>query len=472
MPDDRTAADIGDLMARLISLRQLSLSVARTLTDGGDAANQAALVKDLGTRFEAESVELIVDLLEGSPPNPEVAAMLEHRLAAQAHVHAARRYQRGAARRDRPRNGAALSALAGGVFAATDARDDDAELRQLVDDLGRRSYDAGLGHRGIPDRFDAELWRNLEDTGLARLTTTPDWGAGPHEFAVALYGVARHAGAVPLAETDALAGWLGQQIGIELPSGPLTVAVADAETDRGRVTGTAHAVPWARACAAALLAVTTPAGLRIGVIDVIPGELEEGHNLAGEPRDSIVFDVSADQMPDVDPALGAELARRGAWSRCVQTIGALDAAAALSVAHTRQRVQFGRPLSAFQSVQQSLAGMAGEIERARAAAELAVAAAAEHGFDSPHTDYAVTVAKVAIGRAVGPVTSVAHQLHGAIGVTSEHPLWLFTLRAQSWTGDYGTTAHFARRLGRLVLAADDPWSLVTGDATQMETNSG
>src|SRR6201996_2628224 len=50
VPDDSTAADIGDLMARLISLRQLSLSVARTLTDGGDAANQAALGKDLRTR--------------------------------------------------------------------------------------------------------------------------------------------------------------------------------------------------------------------------------------------------------------------------------------------------------------------------------------------------------------------------------------------------------------------------------------
>jgi acyl-CoA dehydrogenase len=122
-------------------------------------------------------------------------------------------------------------------------------------------------------------------------------------------------------------------------------------------------------------------------------------------------------------------------------------------------------------VQQSLAGMAGEIERARAAAELAVAAAAEHGFDSPHTDYAVTVAKVAVGRAVGPVTSVAHQLHGAIGVTSEHPLWLFTLRAQSWTGDYGTTASYARRLGRLVLSAEDPWSLVTGDVAHMESNT-
>jgi acyl-CoA dehydrogenase len=364
-----------------------------------------------------------------------------------------------------------MSALAGGVFASTDSQDDDAQLRQLVDDLGQRSYDARLGHRGIPDRFDAELWRNLEDTGLARLTSTLDVGAGPHELAIALYGVARHAGAVPLAETDALAGWLGQQVGIELPSGPLTVAVADAETDGPRVTGTASVVPWARACDAALLAVTTPDGLRVGVIEIVDVKLQEGHNLAGEPRDSLPFDVPAHQLHAVDPALGAELARRGAWSRCVQTIGVLDAAATLSVAHTRQRVQFGRPLSAFQSVQQSLAGMAGEIERARAAAELAVAAAAERGFDSPHTDYAVTVAKVAVGRAVGPVTSVAHQLHGAIGVTSEHPLWLFTLRAQSWTGDYGTTASYARRLGRLVLGADDPWSLVTGDLAQLESNS-
>ncbi len=75
-PDDRTAADIGDLMARLISLRQLSVWVARTLSDGKDAANQAALVKDLGTRFEQESVGVIADLLDQAPRTPEVAALL------------------------------------------------------------------------------------------------------------------------------------------------------------------------------------------------------------------------------------------------------------------------------------------------------------------------------------------------------------------------------------------------------------
>jgi acyl-CoA dehydrogenase len=75
-PEDRTAADVGHLLAQLISLRQLSLSVARALTDGGDAANLAALVKDLGTRFEAESVELVADLMESSPRPPELEAML------------------------------------------------------------------------------------------------------------------------------------------------------------------------------------------------------------------------------------------------------------------------------------------------------------------------------------------------------------------------------------------------------------
>jgi len=66
-PDDHTVAALGDIVARLISLRQLSVSVARALATGESAANQAALVKDLGTRFEQESVELVADLLEYAP---------------------------------------------------------------------------------------------------------------------------------------------------------------------------------------------------------------------------------------------------------------------------------------------------------------------------------------------------------------------------------------------------------------------
>jgi acyl-CoA dehydrogenase len=80
--DERTAADVGDLVARMASLRQLSISVARALTDGRDAANQAALVKDLGTRFEQQSVDLVADLLDyvdaDAPERPALRALLEH----------------------------------------------------------------------------------------------------------------------------------------------------------------------------------------------------------------------------------------------------------------------------------------------------------------------------------------------------------------------------------------------------------
>ena len=37
--------------------------LARALADGGSPVNEAALVKDLGTRFEQESVQLAADLL-------------------------------------------------------------------------------------------------------------------------------------------------------------------------------------------------------------------------------------------------------------------------------------------------------------------------------------------------------------------------------------------------------------------------
>jgi acyl-CoA dehydrogenase len=76
--DDRTAAEVGDLVARMISLRQLSISVARALTEGQDANARAALVKDLGTKFEQDSVEIAADLVDAvdGPDAEPLRAML------------------------------------------------------------------------------------------------------------------------------------------------------------------------------------------------------------------------------------------------------------------------------------------------------------------------------------------------------------------------------------------------------------
>lgn len=333
------------------------------------------------------------------------------------------------------------------------------ELRQLVDQIGGRSSDARVGQRGLPEPFDDELWRVLETSGLTRLTTDQD--AEPGDAAILLGGLARHAAAVPIAETDLLAAWLAGQAGLTVPAdGPLVMAIADVEPRDGRISGTAVGVPWP-AVGPVVLAGRAADATFVATLDRVGGAVD-GYDLGGEPRGEVTFDMALTDVVELPRGAGDELVRRGAWARCVQIIGAFDAAVSLTIAHTGERRQFGRALIGFQAVQHSLAEMIGEVERCRAATALAIAAADDDGFDSPRTDYAVTVAKVAVGRAVGPVTTIAHQLHGAIGVTAEHRLWLATMRARSWVDEFGTAGQHARRLGRMALAAEDPWSFVVG----------
>jgi acyl-CoA dehydrogenase len=354
------------------------------------------------------------------------------------------------------------SLLSGGVFGATRSDEFD-ELRELVDDLGRRSFAARRGRRRRPEVIDVDLWDALQHTGLDRLTSIQDNGAGPAEMAVVLYGLARHGAAIPLAETDLLAAWLASSAEVGTPdSGMLTAARAQAVIRDGVAVGTAEKVPWMRAVCALVLLVECGDTRYVAVVDAERASITEAMNLAGEPRDDVAFRIPVADLTPIESSMASEFECRGAWARCVQTVGALDAAAELSVAHCRERVQFGRPLSRIQSVQQTLAAMAGEIERARAATTLAVAAAVEYGFNSGHTEFAVAVAKSVLGPVAAMVTGAAHQLHGAIGTSIEHPLWSCTLRARSWTDEFGTATYHARRVGRLALTSSNVWDCVVG----------
>lgn len=55
---------VGQLIAKYWTIRQLSLSVARALDEGQVPAVEAALVKDIGTRFEQHVIELMRDVAE------------------------------------------------------------------------------------------------------------------------------------------------------------------------------------------------------------------------------------------------------------------------------------------------------------------------------------------------------------------------------------------------------------------------
>jgi acyl-CoA dehydrogenase len=85
-PDDAHHVQIGALLARLWTLRQMSLAVAGGLGGGVAVDVPAALVKDLGTRFESEVIELARVVLEVEPD--PTSADRGARLLAQAELHA------------------------------------------------------------------------------------------------------------------------------------------------------------------------------------------------------------------------------------------------------------------------------------------------------------------------------------------------------------------------------------------------
>lgn len=56
---DAVHSAVGAITARLWAIRRMSLSIARSLDSGAAPAVEAAVVKDLGTTFEQESIELM-----------------------------------------------------------------------------------------------------------------------------------------------------------------------------------------------------------------------------------------------------------------------------------------------------------------------------------------------------------------------------------------------------------------------------
>lgn len=73
-------AAIGRLVSRCWTLRQMSLGVAATMVTGGPPALEPAMVKDLGTRFEREVVD-VVRTHVAVEPDPDSADELSRMLA-------------------------------------------------------------------------------------------------------------------------------------------------------------------------------------------------------------------------------------------------------------------------------------------------------------------------------------------------------------------------------------------------------
>lgn len=124
--------------------------------------------------------------------------------------------------------------------------------------------------------------------------------------------------------------------------------------------------------------------------------------------------------------------------------------------HAAERTQFGRPLTKFQAVQQRLAALGALTAMMETATDATVAALGE--------STAVAAAKAVTSAAAGEVAAIGHQVHGAIGFTSDHRLGRFTISLWSWRERYGDERYWADPLAERILEdGADVWDIVAGD---------
>jgi alkylation response protein AidB-like acyl-CoA dehydrogenase len=102
-------------------------------------------------------------------------------------------------------------------------------------------------------------------------------------------------------------------------------------------------------------------------------------------------------------------------------VGLGQAALEASVQYAGQRVQFGSPIGTFQSVRESIARMAADVEAARRLAYHA-ARLLDAGVECAAE---ASMAKLVAGEMAQRVTTKAIQLHGGVGFTMESPVQRF-----------------------------------------------
>lgn len=464
-PTDPVAAStVGELLARLVSLRRMAYDIAVALDRGEAPSRQAAMLKLLGTAFERDITEAARVVLGDEP---DIQGGESARLLAEGILAAP-----GFSIRGGTSEMLATIIARSEVGTVTRSAGDSEIVRQVADEVLSEA-----GSHADADGLDP-VWPRLCELGWPVIGIAEERagsGGSLRDLVAVLTAVGAHATAVPLAET-ALATWVLAEAGhtdrlrdanvVRTIAFPQPSDRLEVRGENGtRLTGAVGRVPWAMGAADILVAVDD--GLLL--IDRFAAGLAvvPGRNLAGEPRETIsAADVSAMVLAGTPPVSDVET--RASLLRGAQVLGALEEAIRSTREHVRAREQFGRSLASFQLVSSSVATMVSQMAAAQAAVEAALFAV-EHGRPSRHAYTAA--ARVVLGRAATEVARLAHQLHGAMGVTREHGLHRTTRRLWSWRDEWGAQHRQAKCLGGHAIEAglDELWRLVTASDEWIDT---
>jgi acyl-CoA dehydrogenase len=232
---------------------------------------------------------------------------------------------------------------------------------------------------------------------------------------------------------------------------------ADLALGDSEARGTAVSVPWG--CEVALIvavAARSDGAPCLVTWRPLPGEATgRSADLADQPRADLRLDGARVAIRALSPGSEAAFRNRAAVLRAAAMAGAMNAIMSLTNRYAAERVQFGKPLAAFQAVQQHQVTIA----QAAAVTGLNVARAAR-AVDAGGGAFESAAVKHLANQHATLCVKAAYQAHGAIGLTREYPLHRLTRRLLVWRGEDGTGQSVTRQLAAAVAAAGDLAALV------------
>lgn len=278
----------------------------------------------------------------------------------------------------------------------------------------------------------AALWDVIEASGfLDALVPEAAGGAGLSlaDIAPLLMALGKHAVPVPVAETMVARALLAAAR-IELPRGPIVLVSQPG------------AVPMARVAEHALIDLGAEC-----VLLPLGDEMRQATGVAHDLAARIDWPVEPKGTTIASPTGG--LRPLAALIHACAIAGAGERLLAMTVSYANERAQFGKPIGKQQALQQSLAVMAEQVIACRLAAQTGCAA----GF--PPTLAAVALAKQVTSAAAPIIANTAHAVHGAIGISAEYDLQLYTRRLHAWRLADGSESWWAGLLGAERLASPE-----------------
>ena len=308
--------------------------------------------------------------------------------------------------------------------------------------------------------YNDALWSSLAEMGLLDLQKD----GLPVEVAVVCEELGRALAPSPYIDTAVFAAALTGEPGT-------STALAWHEAERtdtengidvrfadGKVTGEKILVPFATSVDRFLVLARDADGIVIVTVDPASATAIAEGALASDARYQVTFDGSSGEVvargwDAFMDAMTPTLIAVGAYA-----VGAAQRAHDISVEYAKERIQFDRPIGAFQAMAHPLADLATEIGGARAMVHEAAWALAV-GQDASAI---AAMAKYYACEVFRKTAKFGHQVFGGIGFTLDIDIQLFMRRAKQLEMLYLAPRRLEEIIAGAELDAEVP--LVTGDA--------